>query len=136
VNVLYAALATAGIILAAVYMLWMFQRVMFGPVTHEENRHLPDLTVREWVVLVPVLLFIVWIGVYPQPFLKPTEASVKQLLAQVQAGQTSRAPRAERREPSAGQRVAEGPAGQRPTAERRQPSANGPAEGGRTGHAR
>jgi NADH-quinone oxidoreductase subunit M len=98
VNILYATLATAGIILAAVYMLWMFQRVMFGPVTHEENRHLPDLTAREWTVLVPVLLLIVWIGVYPQPFLKPTEASVKQLLAQVT--QSSRAPRAARRAPS------------------------------------
>jgi len=87
VNVLYASLATLGIILAAVYMLWMFQRVMFGPITHEENRHLPDLTGRELAVLVPVILLIVWIGIYPQPFLKPTEASVKQLLAQVEAGQ-------------------------------------------------
>ena len=83
VHRLYAVLATAGVILTAVYMLWMFQRVMFGSVTHDENRRLRDLTAREIAVLVPVLLVIVWIGIYPRPFLRVTEASVKQLLAQV-----------------------------------------------------
>ncbi|MBI4536591.1 MAG: NADH-quinone oxidoreductase subunit M [candidate division NC10 bacterium] len=87
VNVLYASLATLGIILAALYMLWMFERVMFGPVAHDENRRLPDLTARELAVLVPVIVLIVWIGVNPQPFLRPTEASVKQLLVQVGAAQ-------------------------------------------------
>jgi NADH-quinone oxidoreductase subunit M len=84
VNVLYAVLATAGIILAAVYMLWMFQRVMFGRVTADANRGLVDLTPRELAVLTPVLVLIVWIGIYPQPFLRTTEASVTRLLAQVQ----------------------------------------------------
>jgi NADH-quinone oxidoreductase subunit M len=96
INALYAALATLGIILAAVYMLWMFQRVMFGPVTEDANRRLPDLTPREVAVLVPILVLIVWIGIYPQPFLRTTEASVKQLLAQVHMKY-----RAESREPSA-----------------------------------
>jgi NADH-quinone oxidoreductase subunit M len=86
VNVLYAVLATAGIILAAVYMLWMFQRVMFGRLTKEENRSLLDLTTREIVCLVPVVLGILWIGIYPGPLLRTTEASVKQLMAQVHAG--------------------------------------------------
>ena len=93
VNVLYAVLATAGIVLAAVYMLWMFQRVMFGPVTHEENRGLADLTPREVAVLAPVLALIVWIGVYPQPFLRTTEVSVARLLAQVQGGKAANAER-------------------------------------------
>jgi NADH-quinone oxidoreductase subunit M len=84
VNVLYAVLATAGIVLAAVYMLWMFQRVMFGRVTEDANRSLVDLTPRELAVLTPVLVLIVWIGIYPQPFLRTTEASVMQLLSQVQ----------------------------------------------------
>jgi NADH-quinone oxidoreductase subunit M len=84
VNILYAVLGTAGIILAAVYMLWMFQRVMFGTVTKEEN--LLDLTPREVACLVPVVLGIIWIGVYPGPLLRTTEASVKQLMTQVQAG--------------------------------------------------
>ncbi|MGE5849287.1 MAG: complex I subunit 4 family protein, partial [Candidatus Methylomirabilota bacterium] len=83
VNLLYAVLATSGVILAAVYMLWMFQRVMFGTVTRDENRRLADLTPREIACLVPVVLLIVWIGIYPRPFLVPMEASVKQLLAQV-----------------------------------------------------
>jgi hypothetical protein len=85
--------------------LWMFQRVMFGPVTHDANRGLSDLSPREVAVLVPVLVLIVWIGVYPQPFLRTTEASVRQLLAQVNLGRELRAEsgelRAESRVPSA-----------------------------------
>ncbi len=100
VNVLYAALGTAGIILAAVYMLWMFQRVMFGTVTQEANRTLPDLSTRELLTLVPILVLIVWIGIYPQPFLRTTEASVKQLLTQVHV--RPRVERAMGHEPSAG----------------------------------
>jgi len=79
-----AVLATTGIIFAAVYLLWMYQRVIFGEVTHEENRRLPDLSLREWVILVPVLVFIVWIGVYPVAFTGKTEASVQALITQVQ----------------------------------------------------
>jgi NADH-quinone oxidoreductase subunit M len=78
-----AVLATAGIILAAVYMLWMYQRVIFGEITHEENRSLRDLSSREWAVLAPVVLFIVWIGVYPLAFTGKTEASVQALIAEV-----------------------------------------------------
>jgi NADH-quinone oxidoreductase subunit M len=93
VNLLYAVLATSGVILAAVYMLWMFQRVMFGTVTREENRRLADLTPREIACLVPVILLIVWIGIYPRPFLQPMEASVKQLLAQVHIRYRAEEPR-------------------------------------------
>src|SRR5438270_354241 len=80
-----AAIATTGIIFAAVYLLWMYQRVAFGEVTHEENRRLTDLTPREWAVLVPVLVFIVWIGVAPTVFTGKTEATVAALLAQVES---------------------------------------------------
>src|SRR5881296_2093160 len=80
-----AALATTGIIFAAVYLLWMYQRVIFGEVTHEANRRLHDLTPREWALLVPVLVFIVWIGVYPAAFTGKTEATIAALLAQVQS---------------------------------------------------
>ena len=58
----FAIIGALGVILAAVYMLWMYQRVMFGEVTHEANMHLTDLNLREVVVLVPVVLVIVWIG--------------------------------------------------------------------------
>ncbi|MBI4271154.1 MAG: NADH-quinone oxidoreductase subunit M [Candidatus Rokubacteria bacterium] len=79
-----AAAATSGIVFAALYMLWMYQRVIFGEVTREENRGLRDLTPREWAVLAPVVIFIVWIGVYPTTFTGKTEASVEALIAQVQ----------------------------------------------------
>ena len=71
----YVVFATTGVILAAVYMLWMFQRVMFGTLDNT-NASLPDLKPREIVVLLPILLFIVWIGVHPNTFLKPMKASV------------------------------------------------------------
>jgi NADH:ubiquinone oxidoreductase subunit 5 (subunit L)/multisubunit Na+/H+ antiporter MnhA subunit len=77
---LYGVLAATGVILAAAYMLWMFQRVMFGEVTHEENRGLPDLSLREGAVLAPLLLLIVWIGVYPSSFLAKTEPSAAHFL--------------------------------------------------------
>jgi NADH-quinone oxidoreductase subunit M len=83
VNRVMAAVATTGIIFAAVYLLWMYQRVAFGEVTHDENRRLTDLTPREWAVLVPVLVFIVWIGVAPTVFTGKTEATIAALLAQV-----------------------------------------------------
>jgi len=84
-NKLLAAAATTGIIFAALYMLWMYQRVAFGPLTQDANRRLADLSPREWAVLLPVLLFIVWIGVHPTTFTSKTEASVEALIAQVQA---------------------------------------------------
>ena len=84
VHRLAAVLATSGIIFAAVYLLWMYQRVCFGEVTHEANRRLTDLSPREWAVLLPVLLFIVWIGVYPTTFTTMTEPSVQALITQVQ----------------------------------------------------
>jgi NADH-quinone oxidoreductase subunit M len=71
------------VILAAVYMLWMYQRVMFGEVTHEANKYLRDLTLREVLVLAPVVLLVIWIGMYPQPFLKRMEASTRALVERV-----------------------------------------------------
>jgi NADH-quinone oxidoreductase subunit M len=68
-SVWWAVFAATGVILSACYMLWMFQRVVFGPVTHEENRKLTDLSLRERLVFAPLLLFIFWMGVMPQPFL-------------------------------------------------------------------
>jgi NADH-quinone oxidoreductase subunit M len=82
---LAAVAGTAGIIFAAVYLLWMYQRVIFGTVRHDENRRLPDLTGRELWTLVPILVLIVWIGVYPRPFTAMTEPAVTQLLRVVEA---------------------------------------------------
>ncbi|MGF1669319.1 MAG: NuoM family protein, partial [Balneolaceae bacterium] len=69
----YAVLAALGVILAAVYMLWMYQRVMFGPVTHEENKKLIDINGREIGLLIPLILFMVWIGIRPVDFTKYSE---------------------------------------------------------------
>jgi len=76
---IYAILAATGVILAAVYMLWMYQRVVFGEVTHEENRGLADLSIREWIVLIPIVASCFWIGLYPNALLSRIEPSVKAL---------------------------------------------------------
>ena len=84
---IFGILAATGVVLAAVYMLWMFQRVVWGEVTHEENRTLPDLSLREWAIMTPLVVMMFWIGVYPASFLGKTEASAKQLITHVQARQ-------------------------------------------------
>jgi len=75
-NKTYAILGATGVILAAVYMLWMFQRVLFGPITNEENEKLTDLNMREVGLLIPLVLFMVWIGVRPIDFTKYSEGWV------------------------------------------------------------
>jgi NADH-quinone oxidoreductase subunit M len=72
------------VILAAVYMLWMFQRVMFGKITNEENLHMTDLNGREIAYLLPLLVMIFWIGVYPQTFLRKMDASVNAAIARIE----------------------------------------------------
>lgn len=79
-NVTYAVLGAIGIILATVYMLWMYQRVMFGKLEKPENMKLKDLNFREKIILVPIVLLIFWIGVFPKPFLDRMQESVKSLL--------------------------------------------------------
>jgi NADH-quinone oxidoreductase subunit M len=81
VNKLYAIVAASGVIFAACYMLWMFQRVIFGQVTNEKNKELKDLSWREIAIFAPLILFIVWIGVYPSTFLNKTKASTENFLA-------------------------------------------------------
>lgn len=76
----YTIISTTAVILAAVYLLWMFQRVMLGPVDKEENKNLPDLSKKEILSFVPIIVFIVWIGVHPNTFLSKTEASVTKLV--------------------------------------------------------
>jgi NADH-quinone oxidoreductase subunit M len=75
-----AVLATFGVVLAAVYMLWMYRRVMFGPVENPENRGLIDLSLREKAVLVAMLVPIVWLGVHPETALRRLHPSVLELL--------------------------------------------------------
>jgi NADH-quinone oxidoreductase subunit M len=79
---LFAVFAATGVIVAAVYLLWSYQRVFFGKLENPDNRSLRDLNLREWTVLVPVIVFIVWIGLYPQTFLRKTALSSKQIIHQ------------------------------------------------------
>jgi NADH-quinone oxidoreductase subunit M len=83
----YAVFATTGVILAAVYMLWMFQRVMMGKVTNPENEKLEDLSTREIVVMAPLLVFVFWIGFYPNTFLDKMNPSLENLIKQVKGKQ-------------------------------------------------
>ena len=80
-----AAFAASGIVLSATYMLWMFQRVNYGPVSNEKNAGMTDLTPREWVVVVPIVAATVLMGVLPNLFLRPIEASVARMVNQIQA---------------------------------------------------
>ncbi len=75
-NTVLAALAVTGVVLGATYMLWMYQRVMFGPLDNPENEKLTDMTASELAVMLPLIALIVLMGVYPAPFLKTMEASV------------------------------------------------------------
>ncbi len=80
-----ALVATTGVIFAAFYMLPMVQRVIFNPLDKPENRNIPDLNARELAILVPLVVLIFWIGVYPRPFLERMEPSAVRLIQHVEA---------------------------------------------------
>jgi NADH-quinone oxidoreductase subunit M len=82
-------LAGTGVIWAAVYMLWMLQRVVFGPIRHSENAHLSDLNGREVLLLAPLLILMLYMGVYPRPFLdrsREAVAAVRSIVAAPEGG--------------------------------------------------
>ena len=83
VNTSWTAWAVVGIVLGAAYLLWLYQRVMFGPVTNPANEHLPDLNMREYATLVPLVLLAFWIGIYPKPLFRVLDAPVRQIVEQV-----------------------------------------------------
>ncbi|WP_373049489.1 NADH-quinone oxidoreductase subunit M [Vulgatibacter sp.] len=76
----WGAVAATGVILGAVYMLWMYQRVYHGEVKREENRHIQDLTVREWLILAPLVALIFVMGLFPSPFLDLARPSVERFV--------------------------------------------------------
>ena len=82
-NPTFAAFAASGVILSAVYMLWMFQRVNYGPVTNDKNRGLRDLTPREWAMMVPIVAMAVIMGVVPVVFMRPMEPAVNRVVERV-----------------------------------------------------
>jgi NADH-quinone oxidoreductase subunit M len=83
----FAFLAALGVILGAVYMLLLVEKVFFGPITNAHNRHLPDLSLREWFALTPMVALIVAMGLAPQPFLAPAKPSVDRLVQRFRAAE-------------------------------------------------
>jgi NADH-quinone oxidoreductase subunit M len=83
----FAIVSATGVILAAIYLLWLVQRVFFGPITNEENRHIPDIAWNELAAVGALFVFIVWIGVHPDTFLRKMTPSVEQVLRIAKGGQ-------------------------------------------------
>jgi len=91
-NRLWAGLSVIGVILAAAYLLWLYQRVFFGPVTNPKNEKLHDLTPRELAYFAPLVILAFWIGLYPKPFFQILEQPVNQLVQTVRPGYPGTAP--------------------------------------------
>src|SRR5246127_4550242 len=82
----WAAWGVLGVVLGAAYLLWLYQRVMFGNITNPLNEHLPDLNGREWATLLPLVFLEFWIGIYPAPLFHVLEAPVDRLMRTVNPG--------------------------------------------------
>jgi NADH-quinone oxidoreductase subunit M len=76
----WAAWGSLGVVLGAAYLLWLYQRVMFGPITQFANEDLPDLNLREYATLVPLVILAFWIGIYPKPFFALIEKPVENIV--------------------------------------------------------
>jgi NADH-quinone oxidoreductase subunit M len=98
----WAAVAASGIVLGAAYMLWLYQRTMFGKIDNPKNESLSDLSLREFATFAPLLVLAFWIGLYPAPFLDRLRTSVDRVVARINTsapqnagtGDPSRAPSA------------------------------------------
>ncbi|MBI2845281.1 MAG: Fe-S-binding domain-containing protein, partial [Chloroflexi bacterium] len=87
VSPFFAAIAATGVVLAAVYLLSMLRRVVFGPLENPANQNLPDASPREAAILLAILALIFFIGIYPQPILERMEPAVSNLVTEMQAAQ-------------------------------------------------
>jgi NADH-quinone oxidoreductase subunit M len=81
-----AAVSVLGVILGAAYMLWMVQKVFFGPLTHRENQHLSDLSLREFATVLPFLVLVLVMGLMPQPFLDRINPSTERFITRASLG--------------------------------------------------
>src|SRR6202158_3153363 len=81
------AIAVLGVILEALYMLWTYERVMFGPITKAVNETIRDLTAREIAVMVPIIALMLFMGLYPRPLISRIEPSVTAMLARTNVAQ-------------------------------------------------
>jgi NADH-quinone oxidoreductase subunit M len=85
-NFTWTIFAALGPILSACYMLWMYQRVFFGELSEEVKHHMPDFNVREWACVIPLVVLMVWMGIFTQTFLPPVSASNAAILDESRAG--------------------------------------------------
>jgi len=83
VNKAAAVLAATGVVLGAIYMLWMFQRVFYGRISNPKNEKLKDLNLREMAYLIPLVALVFWIGLFPNFFLSKMHSSVDHFISQV-----------------------------------------------------
>jgi NADH-quinone oxidoreductase subunit M len=81
-----AIISATAVIFAAAYLLWAIQRILFNPLTKPENEHIPDLNRRELALLTPLIIGIIWLGVYPQPVLRRMETAATAFVQRVSAG--------------------------------------------------
>jgi NADH-quinone oxidoreductase subunit M len=88
----WAAWAAPGVVLAAAYLLWLYQRVFFGTVTNPKNEKLHDLTPREILTFVPLIIMALWIGLYPKPFFQILEQPVNQIVQNIHDNSNANAP--------------------------------------------
>ena len=100
VNWVWAAIAATGIVLGAGYMLWLYQRVMFGKITNPANESLKDLTLREFATFLPLVILVFWIGIMPKPFLDVLDKPVEKIVRIVNPGYYETAARTEIRPPA------------------------------------
>ena len=82
-NTCVAFLAATGVVLGAAYMLWLYRRVVFGDITNEEVRTMPDVSAREITFFIPIVLLVLWLGIYPKPYLSAMEPAIERLVKQV-----------------------------------------------------
>src|SRR5262249_31263269 len=80
-NKIWALFAASGVVLGATYMLYLYQRTMFGTIQNPKNERLPDLNLREFATFAPLIVLAVWIGLYPKPFLDRLNTSVSRVVA-------------------------------------------------------
>src|SRR3954465_6850565 len=90
-NKMWAAFAASGVVLGAAYMLFLYQRTMFGKIENPKNERLPDLNLRELATFAPLIVLAVWIGLYPSPFLRRLDTSVQHVVARVNPQYNDRA---------------------------------------------
>jgi len=116
-SIMWAAFAGSGVVLGAAYMLYLYQRTMFGKVENPKNEKLPDLSLREFATFAPLIVLAVWIGLYPKPFLDRLQTSVQHVVLRVSPEYTNAyaecnpTPKPEQLASAAGQFLAAAPCG-------------------------